>query len=298
MDRDDFSTVDLHTHLITTHERETEKPNNQVLYPATAKKKGLDALFQTEHNLEPYTCNYSDNIWRLHGARIFPGIEISTVEGHVIVNGLGVDEYHDLLEKFGSLINRQNGTSRLKLEHLLGELRGLYGSSYDEPLIEYPHAFQQGGVLHTEKKQKPPKNWLPPITSDNLCFYELTNGHRSADSKNAQKVSELVRSRDYNVLLVGGSDCNNILCLGHCGNALSGDVSDFSQMLERFKAGEYIVYHIMLQDELVERHPGIGKKKRLTHGRLHLITPDASSTEGYSFQYRHGSIEKLKRYLP
>ena len=276
LNRDDFVLVDLHTHMLTTHSS-TYSVQNQRLFPAIAERRGVDALVQTEHNLEPYTCSYADNILSLRNVLLVPGIELSTVEGHANVIGLDLDDYKKYLDEHERLVS---GKSRLKLEHLLYDVRNDYEK---EPyMVVFPHAFQPGGVLRREENRKPCKPWFP--TANHPVFYEWTNGRRSADTRHANMLLNLIRENGYGPRIVGGSDAHEEFHVGLCGNILHTGLS-WEGIRDVFLEGKHIVYHIRPW----RNHAGE------SCGSLSILQPDAAEVDSYTYEYSRSRLKTVRK---
>lgn len=256
LERDDFNLVDLHFHSIN-HRKLHVSP---TAFTKLADDKGLDAIVQCEHNKPP--CHADDEILEsLYDVNILPGIEISVNNMHLTIMGQDDGFYNYLLKKNIQKLGRFMDT--------------VYAAAPDAMVIA-PHAYQLGGIFYSRpKNQKGDRKWLPEKGANRMFFYEVTNGRYAVNEQNTWKLIQLVRERERNIMLVGGSDAHFPAHLGTSGNIAYGPLS-VADIKEQFREGTHSVYSIRMQ-----RNGGDFQ------GRFNLLDPRGESWKSYLFSYDH-----------
>ena len=239
LDRDDITIVDLHSHIVS---EDVHEKNPEYHFRAAIKRRGIDFVFETEHDRVPLLYGSDKPI----NGHILPGSEISTKYGHVSVLVRDNEFITVCLNQFSEQLHKKyQRRSSLHPETLLNYIRDNHDVEDNDVVVVFPHSFQRGGIFHNEKNAVYPKLWLPSTYKQRKYFLEWTNSRRSPDSKTGARVLEMVQDRRQNLLLVAGSDAHKSGEVGMAGVVLLGNVSG-EDVTVNLLGENYIVYHIHL----------------------------------------------------
>lgn len=200
--------VDLHVHTHPLSPDSSQSPEEAICY---AKQIGLDCLCLTEHN-RAWDAN---QIRELSDRLEFPllhGVEVDTVEGHVLVFGLHRD--------FEGIIR-------------VGELRELVSEAKGVMIAAHPFkGFRAFGLsdLNLSVEQASGKPVFRHVNA-----IEGFNG-RSLDREN--RLAQDVAGR-LGLNVVGGSDAHAIEELGRCVTIFDNDVRREADLIVELKAGRF-----------------------------------------------------------
>ncbi len=204
--------IDLHTHTYPTSDDSFLSPDQLI---AAAKDAGIDGLCLTEH----------DGFWKpeevealsqRHAYPIFPGCEVTTEEGHLLVFGLA--QY----------------------------IFGMHRAAFVKQLVE-----EAGGVIVVAHPYR--RRFQANAAADQNAYYtmleqacqshvfplanavEVMNG-RGSTSENA--FSHQIAQR-FNLPGTGASDCHKLEEVGTFATEFHGRISSLSQLIAELKSGRF-----------------------------------------------------------
>lgn len=204
--------IDIHTH---TSPRSDDSLVSPEALMSQAKRAGLDGICLTEHDafwppiaLEPLSEEY--------GVTLFPGCEVTTEEGHLLVFGL--DRYvfgmhraafvRELVDRAGGAIVLAHPYRRVYREGTLlreGDYGDMIAQTSHQPVISLVDAV------------------------------EVLNG-RGSEEENGF-AAEL--SRRYNLKGVGGSDSHQLTDIGTYATEFEHPVRNVAELVQEIKAGRF-----------------------------------------------------------
>ena len=200
--------VDLHVHTRPLSPDAEQSPEEAVLH---AKHVGLDCICFTEHNKAWDKEQIEELRARLHFP-IIGGVEVDTVEGHVLVFGLHRD--------FEGIIR-------------VGELRELVSEAKGVMIAAHPFkGFRAFGLsdLNLSVEQASDKPVFRHVDA-----IEGFNG-RSLDRENRLAREVAVR---LGLEIVGGSDAHAVEEIGRCVTIFDNDIRKESDLIIELKAGRF-----------------------------------------------------------
>lgn len=200
--------IDLHVHT-------TPLSNCSVMEPAEAidqaKQLGLDGICFTEHN-RIWDADAIAELRKEHDFLVLRGMEINTVEGHVLSFGI----YKDIT----SLI------SITELQHLVNP---------GEKVLIAAHPFRDSilsdsSILGLTVEQGSQKSLL-----QQLDIVEAYSGWMT--DRQIEFTVEV--SKKLNLRIVGGSDAHHAREMGRCVTYFERDIHNETELLRELKAGRY-----------------------------------------------------------
>ncbi|MBI4200781.1 MAG: PHP domain-containing protein [Chloroflexi bacterium] len=204
--------IDLHTHTYPRSEDSLLSPRELL---TEAKRKGLDGICITEH----------DRFWdeeevaalgREHGLLVFPGCEVTTEEGHLLVFGL--DRY-----VFGM--------------HRASFVRDLVDKAGGVMLVAHPYRrrFREEEATEADAYQ----NMVDRACQSDLFALadgiEVFNG-RGAAAENAFSLEVCHR---FNLRGTAASDAHRVEDVGSFATHFFRPVSTLAELIEELKAGNF-----------------------------------------------------------
>ncbi|MBI2545990.1 hypothetical protein HYV81_02310 [Candidatus Woesearchaeota archaeon] len=240
-----LSIYDLHTHVESADLRE---PIKRSKYRAIIHERGLTAVVQTDHNSPPF--NFKSRLF-------IPGIEIGSIQGHI--NLMGINErYKKLIEEHYPLEEPSRPTLKRKAisaDQILFDLHEWYGNSPDLPIDVLPHPFQKGGIFYNKdpiEVIQAFKRKRVPHAEDRTYFIEWTNGyHKSPYCANAERVLEIAQKKQFDFVLVAGSDSHRSESLGLAGIVVTpgGNSYSFERAKQALRNRQHLVYHLSIDPD-------------------------------------------------
>lgn len=199
--------IDIHTHSRPYSDDSDLSPTALIQH---AKRSGLDGICLTEHD---YFWRDED-IARLnqeHNFPVFPGVEINTEEGHLLVFGLKKYEFGMHHAKFvWRLVDKVGGI--IILAHLYR------GRLHHNPTSE---------LLLEQASQAPIFDLVDAI--------ETLNGRsKSVENGFAQKLCHKLKIRT-----VGGSDAHSFSDIPSCATVFEKRITTLKELIAELKAGRF-----------------------------------------------------------
>ncbi|HZS47963.1 MAG TPA: PHP domain-containing protein [Blastocatellia bacterium] len=168
---------------------------------------GLDGICVTEH--DSYEASAAvEELAEGTDLKVFRGVEVSTVTGHMLVYGVKDDKWKDYLEQ------HKNDAQRL---------------------IDYVRSID-GVVIpaHPFDPIKPGIKDLAP-TLAGVFAIEAFNGQSDVnDNIRAREMAERL-----NLSIVGGSDAHSLYELGKCVTEFSANITSMGELIAELKAGRF-----------------------------------------------------------
>lgn len=200
--------IDLHTHTTPYSDDSDLSPTELI---QQAKRSGLDGICLTEH----------DFFWKeedvaqlslQHDFPVFPGVEINTEEGHLLVFGLKKYEfgmYH--VEYLKQMVNEVGG------------------------VIIFAHPYR-GRVHHNPSTDllldRACKN---PILNSVVAVEMLNGRSKSAENSFAHELCHRM-----NLKSVGGSDAHSPSDIPTCATVFESGISNLKELITELKAGRFM----------------------------------------------------------
>lgn len=200
--------IDIHTHTKKYSADSKIDPEEAII---KAREIGLDGICFTDHN----ACWELDEIERLrskYGYPLFAGVEIDTVEGHVLV--------------FGATLNIEGPIRVVKLRQLVTEAGGFMIAAH--PLKGF-RIFNMADVNFT-----PEQAAQRPIMH-NVNAIEILNG-KCNERENGQAAEV---ARILNLATTGGSDAHAPDEIGCYATEFEDNPKDMAEFMAALKSGHY-----------------------------------------------------------
>ncbi|MBN1375594.1 MAG: PHP domain-containing protein [Dehalococcoidia bacterium] len=200
--------IDIHIHTKKYSADSKIDPEEAIV---KARETGLDGICFTDHN----ACWDMDEIERLRNIYDFPlfaGVEIDTVEGHVLV--------------FGADVNIDGPIRVVKLRQLVTGAGGFMIAAH--PLKGF-RIFNMADVNFTPEQaaQRPIMHNVDAIETLNGKCNERENGQAAGVAK------------ILNLATTGGSDAHSPDEIGSCATEFQADLKEIPDLLAALKTGHY-----------------------------------------------------------
>lgn len=205
--------IDLHTHTYPKSADSSISPAQLVI---EAKRVGLDGICLTDHD-GFWDARSLQGLGREHDLLIFPGCEVTTEEGHLLVFGL--NRYI-----FGM--------------HRASYVRGLVDRAGGVIIVAHPYrrSFREeeantAKAAYLSMVERACRNSIFSVAD---CV-EVLNG-RGSDGENA---FSLEISKRFGLKGTGGSDAHRVEELGTFATEFPGSVKTLAQLIHAFKEGRF-----------------------------------------------------------
>ena len=176
-----------------------------------AKKIGLDGICFTEHN-KAWGAEDIDQLKLKWDFLIFRGVEVDTIEGHILVFGLNKD--------FDAIIRAH------ELRELVTEAGGVMIAAH--PLT----GFRAFGLA--ELKLSPEQASRRPIFRSVDAVEGFSGRTIDKENKLTQEAAEIL-----NMKMSGGSDAHRIGDLGRCVTIFENTIHSEAELITELKAGKF-----------------------------------------------------------
>ncbi|MBK67772.1 MAG: hypothetical protein CMP22_06540 [Rickettsiales bacterium] len=204
--------IDLHNHTYPKSDDSLLSPDDLIV---NAKKNGLDGICLTDHD-QFWTQEQINELQVKYNFPVFPGSEITTEEGHVIVFGL--DEYifgmHNI--KFLSKVVKNK-------------------SGFMIAAHPYRRRFDSVSQMDSTKLEKTAINAKNDLIFKNVDAIESLNG-RGDKIQNifSSKICEIVKLPS-----TGGSDAHKVEDIGKVGTKFDTKITTLEELISTLKIGRY-----------------------------------------------------------
>ena len=200
--------IDLHVHTKAFSTDSSLDPEEAI---KEAKRIGLDGLCFTEHN----------KVWELEEIRrlsqkweflVVNGVEVDTVEGHVLVFGLHRD--------FERIIR-------------VHELREMVNQAGGVMIVAHPFkSFRVFGVSDLS---------LSPEQASQRPIFQSVDALEAFSGKTADKENLLAQevARALGMNMTGGSDAHSLEAIGKCMTILKSNIKDEAELIQDLKKGGF-----------------------------------------------------------
>ena len=200
--------IDIHIHTSQFSTDSCLDPEEAIL---KAKESGLDGICFTDHN-RVWDTGEIERLRAKYDYPLFPGVEIDTVEGHVLV--------------FGAAINIDVPIRILELHKIVTQAGGFVIAAH--PLKGY-RIFNLADLNYT-----PDQAAQRPMMRD-IDAIEIFNG-KCNDRENGQaaRVAQIL-----NLATTGGSDAHSAGEIGSCVTDFEDPVKEIQEFLAALKTGRF-----------------------------------------------------------
>lgn len=200
--------IDIHIHTTRFSSDSKIDPEEAIV---KAKEAGLDGICFTDHNAS-WELNEIEHLRSKYDYPLFAGVEIDTVEGHVLV--------------FGATVNIDGPIRIVKLRELVTVSGGFMIAAH--PLKGF-RVFNMADLNFT-----PDQAAQRPIMR-NIDAIETSNG-KCNERENSQAADV---ARILNVPTTGGSDAHSLDEIGSCVTDFEDQVKEMPGFLAALKACRY-----------------------------------------------------------
>ena len=200
--------IDLHVHTKAFSTDSMMDPDEAI---KEAKKIGLDGICITEHN-KVWEVEEIQRLSQRYGFLIINGVEVDTVEGHVLVFGLHMDfkkvlHVHDLRE----MVNQEGG------------------------VIIAAHPFKGFRAFgFSDLSLSPEQGSQRPIFRSVDALEGFSGKTTEKESHLAQEVAQILGMK-----VTGGSDAHSLEELGKCVTVFENNIRDEATLIKELKAGRF-----------------------------------------------------------
>jgi hypothetical protein len=200
--------IDLHVHTKVFSSDSSLDPEEAI---QEAKGIGLDGICFTEHN----KAWEAEQIHRYSSRWNFPvlcGVEVDTIEGHVLVFGLNRD--------FGGVIR-------------VHELREWVNEAGGVMIVVHP--FKGFRVFGFSDLQ------LSPEQASKRPIFQSVDAIEAFSGRTMEKESNLAQevSRQLGLKVVGGSDAHSVSEIGRCVTIFDNNIDSEAELITELKAGRF-----------------------------------------------------------
>lgn len=200
--------IDLHVHTKLLSSDSILSPDEAI---EEAKRIGLDGICFTEHN-KVWDVEEIRRLSEKWGFLVINGVEVDTVEGHVLVFGLHRDfdriiRVHDLRE----MTNQEGG------------------------VIIAAHPFKSFRVFGVSDLS------LSPEQASQRSVFRSVDALEGYSGKTAEKENILAQevARFMGMNMTGGSDAHSAEAIGRCVTIFRNDIKDEAGLVEELKRGRF-----------------------------------------------------------
>lgn len=200
--------IDIHIHTRQFSSDSSIDPEEAIV---KAKDSGLGGICFTDHN-KGWDTEEIERLRNKYDYPLFAGVEIDTVEGHVLV--------------FGAAINIDGPIRVVKLRELVIEAGGFMIAAH--PLKGY-RVFNMADLNSTSDQAA-----QRPIMR-NIDAIETANG-KCNERENSQAADV---ARILNLATTGGSDAHSLDEIGSCVTEFEDNLLEIPEFLAALKSGHY-----------------------------------------------------------
>jgi len=200
--------IDLHVHTKAFSSDSNLDPEEAI---KEAKKVGLDGICFTEHN-KVWEIEEIRRLSRKWGFLVANGVEVDTVEGHVLVFGLHRD--------FERIIHVQ-------------ELREMADQAGGVMIVAHPFkSFRVFGVSDLS---------LSPEQASQRPIFKSVDALEGFSGKTAEKENILAQevARILGMNMTGGSDAHSLEAIGKCVTIFENNIKDEAGLIQELKRGRF-----------------------------------------------------------
>ena len=202
--------IDLHVHSKPKSPCSSITPIQVI---EEAKKIGLDAVCFVEHDIL-WSKEEIEDLSKQTSFKIFRGLEISSLDGHVLAYG-----YDEVIDPF--------------LE--MKEIRDFYKEK--EGFLALAHPFREFLVVGVNQTAASPEEESKKEIFQYLDGIELLNGRVSKRANTfTKKVNEFLKLK-----AIGGSDAHELHEVGKVVTIFKNDIKNEKDLVNQLKNGEYEV---------------------------------------------------------
>ena len=200
--------IDLHVHTKAFSTDSMMDPEEAI---KEAKKIGLDGICITEHN-KVWEVEEIQRLSQKYGFLIINGVEVDTVEGHVLVFGLH--------RSFNKIVRVR------ALREMVNQVGGV---------IIAAHPFKGFRAFDfSDLSLSPEQGSRKPIFQSVDALEGFSGKTTEKESQMAQEVAGILEMK-----ITGGSDAHSLEELGKCVTVFENNIRDEATLIEELKAGRF-----------------------------------------------------------